>query len=66
MNDYKHWGIPQSGTWGAMTAPVGARTDALVQNVREGVATFLNLVTPPSWEFVAPAPARMEARARGR
>jgi len=64
VSDYKHHGIPQSGTWGAMTAPVGARTDKAVQLAREAFAGLMSAVTP--WEWVAPAPERMAARARGR
>ena len=54
----------QYSTWGAMTAPCGARTDFAVQRAREAVATFLSAVTP--WEWDAPPSARYEARVRGR
>jgi hypothetical protein len=64
VSDYKHHGVPESGTWGAMTAPVGARTDMAVQRAREAIAAVLSAVTWAEWE--APAPARMVARARAR
>lgn len=64
VSDYKHQGIPDSGRWGAMTAPVGARTDMAVQRAREAVAVFLSALTPIEWE--APPPARMAARVRSR
>jgi hypothetical protein len=63
-NGYAHWGVPQTGTWGAMTAPVGARTDRAVQMARSAIAGLGNLLTP--FEWTAAPPARMEERARAR
>lgn len=63
--DYKHWGVPSTGTWGAMTEPVGVRTDKALQRVREALAGTLNLLTL-SKSFVAPASDRVAARVRSR
>lgn len=60
--DYKHYGLPEPGVWGAMTAPVGARRDWWVQKAREAAASVLNATT--SWEWEAPPPQRMADRAR--
>ena len=64
-DDYPHYGVATSQPgWGAMTEPVGARTDKAIQRCREGLAGFLNATTPWSWS--ADAPERVATRTRNR
>jgi hypothetical protein len=65
-NGYAHWGVPQTGTWGAMTAPMGARTDMAIHRCRTAVAGVLNVLTPAAWEVTADPSARQAERARAR
>lgn len=63
-NGYARWGIPD--TWGGETHPMGYRGDQTRQAARVAIANVCNLLTPASWEFVAPPNARLQQHARAR